>query len=115
MEDPPNVEQVEMLRLIDELEHLYTDLLDVNAGVSSDSIERLRKLRVEVLHARSPSRRQQAWEIAVAFLRAAAPEVIKILIETLTCKLAAFSARRRIYEVRRIHQIPTRSQWAHAT
>jgi hypothetical protein len=114
VEDPLIVEREELLQLIEELERLCAGLQDVNAGVSSRTIKRLRRLRAEVARSRSPTKWNHAWTIALEIIRAVAPELVKLWIETLTYELAARFARRHPYEVWSVPEIPTRLEWAHA-
>lgn len=114
MEDPLIVERGELLKMVEELERLTADLQDGNAGVSPQSVERLRQLRVKVEQARSPSKRKVAWRLALEVLKEVGPELVKLWIETLTCALTAPSAWRWIYAVRGVPEIPARIEWAHA-
>lgn len=112
MKDPLVVERDEVLGLIEELERLCADLQDVNAGVSSQTIERLRQLRMQVAKARTPSKWQDAWDTLLEIVKEVAPMLIKLWIETLTCEPTAPTAWRTTYAVWRVSEVPTRIGWA---
>ena len=115
MDDPLAVERDELLKMIGELERLHAGLQDVNAGVSNSRISELQQLRKQVEQTRSPTKLQWAWTVAQEVLKVVAAELMKRLIETLSCLFAAVALRRCSYdEGWRLHQVFAQLRWTFA-
>jgi hypothetical protein len=106
MDDPLTVERDELLRMLEELDRFYAGLQGVEAGVLDLRVIELQQLRMRLENSKSPTKLKRDWEVAERLLVVAAAELIKLLFETLNYILAATKSRRRLYEDRRINQIP---------
>lgn len=114
MVDPLAVAREELLVVIEQLERLTAGLRDEEAGVSIDLTSKLQRLRTQVEGAQSQRKLRVAWKVAEALLMAVAAELVRLLIETLNYLFAANDSRSRLYDSRRMHQIPKNSCWAYA-
>ncbi len=107
MPKPPDGAHAEYVRLLDMLEFEYHRMRDVNAQVSRDGLCRVHALREELDRAQSklPQSPENAGRAALAVVRAVgtgiAREVVRWLIETSICWIAAHAARLQLYDYRR--------------
>lgn len=81
---PADDPQAELLRLIEQLEHEYDRLRDVDAQVSAEGRERLRKLRVYLERAGRSQSADLASGLRMAVLAELAVEAIRLLFSAVT-------------------------------
>jgi hypothetical protein len=99
-------EQAELLRGIEQLEMAVARLHDVNAEVSIELNEKLRRLRELVLNAKSPSKWRTIGDVLLSDIAVrVAVELLKKIVETSICLITARRARRWINAGWRVHQI----------